>query len=153
MVSARASMATSASIFFARPLAVFMLLVRNASANRLRRPSVRKVLSARGLASMAARRSCGNGRFARAADRRVGRVPAAVGFGGIHLPLAVRRHAPRRGQSRHMIAIDLAPETFRPPRRESLQKRFFIERLAEAVDPSPAQGDVDGFRIGHRRQA
>jgi hypothetical protein len=34
IVSPRASMATSAEIFFARPAAVFMLLVRNASANR-----------------------------------------------------------------------------------------------------------------------
>ena len=34
MVSPRASMATSAAIFLARPAGVFMLLVRNASANR-----------------------------------------------------------------------------------------------------------------------
>ena len=59
MVSPRASMATSAAIFFARPAGVFMLLVRNVSANRFGRPSVRKVLRARGLASMAARRSSG----------------------------------------------------------------------------------------------
>ena len=59
MVSPRASMATSAAIFFARPAGVFMLLVRNASANRFRRLSVRKALRARGLAMMAARRSAG----------------------------------------------------------------------------------------------
>ena len=89
----------------------------------------------------------------RAADRRIGRVPAAIGLGGIHLPLAVRRHAAGRGQPRHMVAIDLAPDASRPPRRIALQKRLFVERLADAVDPSPAQGDVERLRIGHRRQA
>src|SRR5205809_6181455 len=40
IVSPRASIATSDAIFFARPAAVFIWLVRNASANRFLRSSV-----------------------------------------------------------------------------------------------------------------
>jgi hypothetical protein len=59
MVSPRSSIATSAAIFFPRPAAVLMAFARNASANRFWRPRVRNVLSARGLASIVARRSSG----------------------------------------------------------------------------------------------
>ena len=59
IVSPRASIATSASIFFARPAGVRMLLVRNAYANRFSLPSVRNVLRAFGFASIAALRSSG----------------------------------------------------------------------------------------------
>src|SRR5258707_979744 len=59
MVSPRASIATRDAIFLARPAGVFMLLVRNASENRFRRPRVANVLRARGFASIAARRSSG----------------------------------------------------------------------------------------------
>src|SRR5690349_12670076 len=51
IVSPRASIATSDAIFFARPSGVFMLLVRNASANRFCLLSVEKVFSARGFAA------------------------------------------------------------------------------------------------------
>jgi hypothetical protein len=59
MVSPRASIETSAAVFRALPSAVFIVLVRYASANRSILPRVRKVRRARGLASMAARRSAG----------------------------------------------------------------------------------------------
>jgi hypothetical protein len=59
MVSPRSDIATSAAILVARPAGVFMLFIRNASAKRFWRPSVRNVMRARELASMAARRSSG----------------------------------------------------------------------------------------------
>lgn len=40
MVSPRSNIATSVAIFFARPAGVFMLFVRNASANRFGRPRI-----------------------------------------------------------------------------------------------------------------
>ena len=53
IVSPRASIATSAAIFLARPSGVLIALVRNASENRFCLLSVAKVFRARGLASMA----------------------------------------------------------------------------------------------------
>src|SRR5262249_37726795 len=59
MVLPRASVATSAAIFRARPAGVFIALVRNASANGFSLLGLRKVRVARGFVSMAARRSRG----------------------------------------------------------------------------------------------
>src|SRR5262249_9389886 len=59
IVCPRASIVTSAAIFRARPAGVFIALVRKASAKRFSLLSVRNVRFARGLASMAARRSRG----------------------------------------------------------------------------------------------
>ena len=104
IVSPRASIATSAAIFLARPAGVFMLLVRNASAKRFCRPSVRKVLRARGLASMAARRSvgdgrrrsrCGSGRRPHPSGRRPWRRRPAAGRAA---SCGRRRSAGRRGR-------------------------------------------------------
>jgi hypothetical protein len=53
IVSPRSSIATRAAIFFARPAGVFMLFVRNASAKRFMRPSVRNVFRARGFGATA----------------------------------------------------------------------------------------------------
>ena len=102
MVSPRASMATSSAIFLARPAGVFMLLVRNASANRFSGRACGTSRRARGLASIAARRSPGMVVFVRAADRCISGVPAAIGLCGVDLPLAVRRHAAGLGQPFHM---------------------------------------------------
>jgi hypothetical protein len=59
MVSPPASIAISAAILRALAAGVFMLFVRNPSANRFTRPRVLNVLSALGFASMAGRRSGG----------------------------------------------------------------------------------------------
>ena len=105
------------AIFFARPAAVFMLLVRKASANRSRLAERAECLErARIGASIAARRSAGRGRLACAAHRSIGRGPAAVGLGGVDLPLTVRRHAAGLGQPRDVAAIDLAPDVLRARR-------------------------------------
>src|SRR5690606_3117723 len=40
-------------------------------------------------------------------------------------------------------AVDLAPEALRPPWRVALEVRLAVERLANAVDPSPAERDVE----------
>src|SRR5687767_8890139 len=58
-VSPRANMPTRAAILRARPSGVFMAPVRKASAKRFILLSVAKVFFARGLASIAARRSAG----------------------------------------------------------------------------------------------
>ena len=71
----------------------------------------------------------GNRRFVRAAHGSVRRVPAAIRLGSIDLPLAVWRHAPGRGEPRDMIAIDLAPDTSRLPRRVALEKRLSSNAL------------------------
>src|SRR4029079_14929387 len=59
IVSPRANIATNSAIFLARPAGVFMLFVRKASAERFWRLGVASVFRARGLASIAARRSAG----------------------------------------------------------------------------------------------
>src|SRR5436190_19425214 len=57
----------------------------------------------------------GNARDAGAADRGIGCGPAAVRLGGVHLALAVRRHASCFGQPRDVITVDLAPDAPPPP--------------------------------------
>jgi hypothetical protein len=79
--------------------------------------------------------------------------PAAIGLRRVDLLLAVRGHAPRLRQPRDVRAVDLTPDALRAARRVSLQVRAFIEPLADAVDPSPAQHDVERFRSRHRRYA
>ena len=73
--------------FPCRPPGVFMLFVRKASAKRFWRLSVWKVFRARGFASIAARRSSGIEAVGRAANRRIGGVPAAIRLGGVDLSL------------------------------------------------------------------
>src|SRR4029450_1232120 len=87
----------------------------------------------------------------RAAHRRVRRVPTAIGLRRVHLPLSVRRHAPGLRQPRDVLTVDLTPDALRPARRVSLQIGAFIECLADAIDPSPAQHDVERFRNRDRR--
>jgi hypothetical protein len=57
----------------------------------------------------------------RMAHGGVGSVPAAVGPGSVDVPLAMRRHAPGRGQPGDVVAVDLAPDAFRLAWREPLQ--------------------------------
>src|SRR5690606_11918889 len=78
-----------------------------------------------------------------AADGRVRLVPPPVGLGGLDLPKACRRHPARGDQPCHVLAVDLAPEALRPPWRVALEVRLAVERLANAVDPSPAERDVE----------
>lgn len=75
----------------------------------------------------------------RRANRRIGRVPAAVGLGGIDLPLSGQLHAPGSDQSPNVLAVDLAPDAPGSPRGVTLQKGFVVERFADAVDPAPAE--------------
>ncbi len=121
MVSPRASMATSAAIFFARPAGVLCGWSETPARTDSDARACGRCCVPAGWprwprvdpSGWSLRSRCAQG---------IGRVPAAVGLGRIHLPLAVRRHAAGRGQPRHMLAVDLAPDASRPPRRIALQK-------------------------------
>src|SRR5215510_12629929 len=67
------------------------------------------------------------------------------------LMLIVRRHTPGLRQPRNVPAVDLTPSTGRATRRVSLQIGAFIECLADPIDPSPAQHDVECFGYRDRR--
>ena len=121
-----------------------MLFVRKASANRFWRPSVAKVLFARGLASIAARRSSG---IVVSRDRRVRRAPAAVRLGSVDLLLPCRLHAPCVGQPLHVLAVDLTPDTLGASGRIPLQERLVVEPFANTVDPPPAEHDIESLPL------
>ena len=89
----------------------------------------------------------GDGGFGRAADRVVGGVPAAIGFRGIHMALTVRGHAPFCRQPRHVIAIDLDPDTLGAARAVALQERLLVERLPRAVGQIRLPQDWDEERV------
>src|SRR5262245_24682808 len=91
-------------------------------------------------------------RHGSSADRSVGRLPAAVALRSVDLALAVRRHTASGDESRDVLAVDLTPPALAPARRVPLQERPLVERLAEAVDPAPAQDDVERLRRRHRRE-
>src|SRR5262245_42839243 len=88
----------------------------------------------------------GNRGDARAAHRRVRGVPPAICLRRLDLALAMGRHAAGGSQARDVVAVDLAPDALGPARGVSLQKRAIVERFPDAVDPSPAQHDVDSLR-------
>jgi hypothetical protein len=44
-----------------------------------------------------------------------------------------------------IVDIDSAPDAFPAARRIALEKALLIESLAQAVDPAPAEHDIDGF--------
>ena len=52
-----------------------------------------------------------------------------------------------------IVDVDLAPDALLPARRVALQEAFVVEALAEAVDPAPAQHDVDRLLGRDRLQA
>ena len=106
-----------------------------------------------GSASMAARRSAGMRRRARAAHRRVGGVPAAVGLRGIHLPLTVRRHPAGGSQPRDVIAVDLAPDAARAAAACSAAGTSCSSNDLRMPSIHPQhKHDVERLRGGHRRQ-
>ena len=47
-----------------------------------------------------------------------------------------------------MVLVDLTPQALRTPRGVALQERGVVVALADAVDPAPAQSDVE--RLGGR---
>jgi len=75
----------------------------------------------------------------------VGACPAPVGLGLIDLLQAVLGHPAFINQPCDIIDVDLAPDTFVFARRVALEKAVVVETFAEAIDPTPAQDDVDGF--------
>src|SRR5580765_8401202 len=91
----------------------------------------------------------GKGVCGRAAHGRIGRGPAAVGLGLIDLPAAVRSHAAGRSQAGDMVTVDLAPYAPRRARCVPLQERAFVEALANAVNPSPAERHIQRLRGRH----
>ena len=73
----------------------------------------------------------------------IGARPAPVGFGLIDLPQAVFGHPAFPDQAGDIVDIDLAPDTFLCARRVALQKALVVKPLAQAIDPAPAQDNVD----------
>ena len=62
-------------------------------------------------------------------------------------------HAPRVGQARQVVAVDLRPTALRAARGEALQEGLLVVQLVNCVDPAPAQRDVERLRVRHRRRA
>src|SRR4051812_34690391 len=62
-------------------------------------------------------------------------------------------HPSSGGEARDVFGIDLTPDALRSPRCEALQKRLGVERLSDAVDPAPAQRDIERLCVRDRRFA
>lgn len=84
---------------------------------------------------------------------RICAVPAAVGLGGVDMTLAVLGHPPRLGQAGDIVDIDLAPHALGAARGVALEVAALVKALADAVDPAPAQADMDRLHRRDRRQA
>src|SRR4029453_19575401 len=83
----------------------------------------------------------------------VGAAPAPVGLGGLDLLETVLGHPAFLDQPGDIVDVDLAPDTLLGARRVALQEALGIETLAQAVDPAPAQHDVDRLFRRDRLQA
>src|SRR5690606_3862744 len=66
---------------------------------------------------------------------------------------AVPGHAAFRDKARDIVDIDPAPDAFRPARHIALEKAHLVEALLDAVDPAPAEHDVDRLPGVHRGAA
>src|SRR5579859_7764289 len=79
--------------------------------------------------------------------------PATLGLRSVHLVTPGGHHASRPNQALRVAAVEGGPATPGPARSEALQEGAPIESLADAVDPTPAQGDIDRFGGCHGRLA
>ena len=86
----------------------------------------------------------------RGPHRRVGRT-TAVGFREVDLRWPGGA-SPRRREARDVVATHLA-HALGAPWRVALEKRVAVEALADAVDPAPAEHDVERLDGGDGRRA
>src|SRR4029079_7558131 len=91
--------------------------------------------------------------FGDLADWRIGRVPSPIRFGRVDLLLTVRRHAPGVYEARDVPAVHLTPHALRGTGSKALQEGLLVERLFYAVDPTPAERNVESLRIVDGRQS
>jgi hypothetical protein len=85
------------------------------------------------------------------ARRRVGRVPAVVGFGGLDDGEARRLHEALAGEALDVAGVDLRPHASSSTRRESLEKRFGVAAASLSVYPPVAEGGVERLGVGDGR--
>ena len=52
-------------------------------------------------------------------------------------------HAALRDQPADIVDIDLAPDALLPAPGVALEKTLFVKALADTVDPTPAEHDID----------
>lgn len=75
----------------------------------------------------------------------VGAIPAPVGLRSLDMRQAVLGHYAFFDEPRDIVDVDLAPGALPGARRITLQEALLIEPFALAVDPAPAENDIDSF--------
>jgi hypothetical protein len=77
-------------------------------------------------------------------------LPAAIGFGTLHLPETGGFHPAFLDQLANLAAVDLRPLALRPAWGEPNQPILVVEAVRLAVDPTVAEGEMQGLCEGDR---
>jgi hypothetical protein len=77
--------------------------------------------------------------------------PSSVGLGGLHGGEAGGLHPALACEAFDVAGVDLRPRAGFAAARESLQPRLLVAALFLSIDPTVAQSDIEGFRVGYGR--